>query len=55
MDGVRTFRFAITAFVEDDHEAYADPEWVADAAAGALANVYGVRCIYTDIEEITDP
>jgi len=28
------------------------PEWAADAAWGALTNEYGLRAIYTDIEEV---
>ena len=32
--------------------AYDDPEWVADAAAGVLANVYGYECFYDDIAEL---
>lgn len=41
----------LTVTVEEDHEAYDDPEWAADAAHGALTNEYGLRAIYTDIAE----
>jgi site-specific DNA recombinase len=46
----RTYTFRLTVDVEEDHEAYDDPEWVADAAWGALRNLYGLECIYTDLE-----
>ena len=49
----RTYQFTITFTVEEDHEAYDDPEWAADAAQGALSNEYGLRSIYTDIAEVT--
>jgi hypothetical protein len=42
--------FTLTVRVEEHHEACGDPEWVADAAAGALSNLYGLRCIYHDVE-----
>lgn len=48
----RTFRFTMTVTVEDDHEAFDDPEWVPDAAWGSIANEYGLECIYADIEVI---
>lgn len=38
--------------VEPGHPAYDDPEWAADAARGALDNVYDLRAIYTDIEQV---
>jgi hypothetical protein len=50
----RAYRFVITFEVEPDHPAYDDPEWAADAAWGALTNIYGLLSTYTDIEEI-DP
>ena len=46
----RTYRFALTVIVEDDHAAYDDPEWVADAAWGALTNEYGLECTYGEVE-----
>ena len=45
----RTYRFTITVTVEPGDPAFDDPEWVADAAAGALANVYGYECFFDDI------
>jgi len=53
-DAPRTYRFAITVTVEPGDRAYDDPEWVADAAAGALANVYGYECCFDDIIEVVD-
>lgn len=50
MSARQVIQFTITAYVEPEHEAYDDPEWVADAAAGALANLYGAECTYGDIE-----
>jgi hypothetical protein len=45
----RTYRFTLSVDVEPDHVAYDDPEWIADAAWGALANEYGFVCRYDDI------
>lgn len=42
----------ITFEVEPGHPAYDDPEWAADAAWGSLTNEYGLRGIYTDVEEV---
>ena len=53
----RTVRFQLRVTVDEDHEAFDDPEWSADAAWGALSNEYGLECIYTAIEatdETTD-
>jgi hypothetical protein len=50
----RTFTFRLTVSVDEDHEAYDDPEWFADAAWGALTNLYGVRCVHTDIETLDE-
>ncbi len=58
MAAPHTYRFAVTVRVEEGHEAYGDPEWVADAAAGALSNIYELRCIWHELEELdedTDP
>lgn len=52
--GTRVYRFVITFEVEPGHEAYDDPEWAADAAWGALTNMYGLLCTYGSIEEL-DP
>lgn len=46
----RIYRFSITVTVEPDDAAFDDPEWVADAAAGVLSNVYGYECVYDEIE-----
>lgn len=54
MTSERSYRFTITAHVESGHVAYDDPEWVADAAAGALKNEYGIECVYENIEEIDE-
>lgn len=51
----RTYQFSITVNVEPDDPAYDDPEWVADAAAGALANVYGYECFFDDVVELITP
>lgn len=48
----RTYSFRITVKVELDYPAYDDPEWVADAAAGVLANVYGYECLYDEVAEV---
>lgn len=48
------YRFSITAWVDADHVAYGDPEWIADAAAGALTNEYGIECVYEDIMELEE-
>lgn len=48
----RAYRFVVTFEVEPGHPAFDDPEWAADAAWGALTNEYGLRAIYTDMEEV---
>lgn len=53
MDDRQVVQFTTTAFVDPDHEAYGDPEWIADAAAGALTSLYGVECIYGDVAEVS--
>ena len=50
----RTYRFALTVTVADGHEGYDDPEWVADAAWGALTSGYGITCTYGQIELLGD-
>ncbi|MGH9245951.1 MAG: hypothetical protein ACRD29_16870 [Acidimicrobiales bacterium] len=52
MDGARTYRFSITVTVEPGQEGYDDPEWIADAAWGSLANEYGYECTFGDITEL---
>lgn len=51
----RTYRFTITVNVEPDQEGYDDPEWIADAAWGALTNEYGYECLFDDIVELPPP
>jgi hypothetical protein len=51
----QTYRFTLTVTVDEDHESSDDPEWLADAAWGALTNLYGAYCTYGDIEAVTDP
>lgn len=51
-DSTRTYRFTLTVNVELGHPAYHDPEWIADAAWGALSNEYDLRAAYSDIERI---
>lgn len=50
----RTYQFTLTVKVEPAHEAYDDPEWIADAAWGSLSNEYGFECTYGDIELVED-
>lgn len=50
--GPPTYSFRITINVEPDDPAYDDPEWVADAATGVLANVYGYECLYDEVAEV---
>jgi hypothetical protein len=50
----RTYRFTLTVTVEPDHEAYDDPDWIADAAWDSLSNEYGFRCVYGDIELVEE-
>lgn len=51
-DRTRTYRFTLTVNVEAGHHGYDDPEWIADAAWGALSNEYDLRATYSDIERI---
>jgi hypothetical protein len=51
-DTTRAYRFVVEFEVEPDHPAYDDPEWAADAAWGALTNMYGLLSSCTSIEEI---
>ena len=52
--GTHAYRFVVSFEVEPGHPAYDDPEWAADAAWGALTNMYGLLSSCTAIEEI-DP
>ena len=36
MPATRTYEFVLSVEVEEDHVAFDDPEWIADAAWGAL-------------------
>lgn len=53
MDGTRTYTFSITVVVQPDQEGYDDPEWLADAARGSLANEYGHDCTFGAITELS--
>jgi hypothetical protein len=46
MPSTRTYEIVLTVEVDHDHLAFDDPEWVADAAWGALTNLYGLTCTY---------
>ena len=46
----RTYHFALTFEVDEDHLAFDDPEWAADAACGCLTNEYGLRATYSEPE-----
>lgn len=48
---MRRYRFTITVDVEPDQPGYDDPEWVADAARGSLANEYDLRATHSAIEK----
>ncbi len=37
----------LTVVVPEDHPGFEDPEWVADAAWGALSNEYGLTTTYS--------
>ncbi len=50
----RTYTFTLAVTVDESHEAFDDPEWFADAAWGALTNIYGLECVYTDVEVAED-
>ena len=47
--GERSYRFTITFRVDDEHPAFDDPEWAADAAHGTLTNEYGIEAVYATI------
>lgn len=51
--GERTQQFLVTFDVDDDHVAFDDPEWAADAAHGALTNEFGLAAIYTEAGFVT--
>ncbi|MCB0994629.1 MAG: hypothetical protein KDB21_06045 [Acidimicrobiales bacterium] len=51
--GERTYRFLITFEADDEHAAFDDPEWAADAAHGALTNEFGLAATYTEVGLVT--
>jgi len=54
MTAPRTFRFTITVTVDSDQQGYDDPQWIADAASGALGNEYGYECFFDAVEELAE-
>jgi len=50
----RVYRFRMTVEVNEDHEAYNDPELIADVAWEALQNVCGLECTYGELELVKD-
>lgn len=50
----RRYRFKLTVTVEENHEAFDDPEWSPTLHGERLTNLYGLRCVYTDIETVED-
>ena len=54
MTAPRTYRFTITVTVDSDQNGYDDPDWIADAAWGALSNEYGFRCSFDKVEEVVE-
>jgi len=48
----RRYQFVVTVSADEDQEGYDDPEWVADAAVGVLANIYGYECFFDEIVEL---
>lgn len=55
----KRYRITLTVEVEEGHVAYDDPEWIADAAWGALLNEsllneYGLDCTYDRFEALPD-
>ncbi len=52
MSNLRTFTFQITVDVAPGDPGNDDPEWLADAAWGALTNDYGLRCTYGEVQQL---
>jgi hypothetical protein len=52
MESARTYQFTITVVVKSGQAGYDDPEWIADAAWGALTNEYGYNCTYDALVEL---
>ena len=55
MESARTYQFTITVVVGPGQDGYDDPEWIADAAWGALSNEYGYDCTYGPLVELPRP
>lgn len=51
----RTYEFVLTVEVDEDHVAFDDPEWVADAAWGALTSDYGLVCTFGPVNLVEPP
>jgi hypothetical protein len=51
---IRTYEFRLRVEVDEDHIGFDDPEWIADAAWGALTNLYGLRCTYGPTSPVTE-
>jgi len=49
----RVYRFSLTVEVDEDHEAYSDPELIADTAWEAL-NICDLECTYSELELVED-
>lgn len=54
MASTKRYLIRLTVEVDEDHVAYDDPGWIADAAWGALSNEYGLRCTYHRPEPVSD-
>lgn len=55
MPATRTYEFVLSVEVEEGHVAFDDPEWIADAAWGALTNDYGLVCTYGRVQLVEEP
>jgi len=49
----RVYRFSLTVEVDENHEAYNDPELIADTAWEALS-ICDLECTYGELELIKD-
>jgi len=49
----RVYRFSLTVEVDEDHEAYDDPELIADKAWEALS-ICNLECTYGELELVED-
>ncbi len=50
----RTLEITLTVTLPEGHPGFDDPEWVADAAWGALSNEYGLDATYS-FREVDNP